>query len=201
MTIPPPKAKILATYYEKLTSLFWVSENHLFHAFAWYKYYSLCREYNRGMSAETRRTQASAVLLAALCIPSSSSSGTKDTGLSSGQGRDAIQSTVEDDIAKEKTARLATLLGFHTTEPSRDAILAEICTKNVMEDVPEYLRELYVVLEDTTDPLDMVERARILLDQLRAETGMNKSITTTTTDGETTPVTTEEEHPPSMLHH
>lgn len=192
MTIPPPKAKILATYYEKLTSLFWVSENHLFHAFAWYKYYSLCREYNRGMSAETRRTQASAVLLAALCIPSSSSSGTKDTGLSSGQGRDAIQSTVEDDIAKEKTARLATLLGFHTTEPSRDAILAEICTKNVMEDVPEYLRELYVVLEDTTDPLDMVERARILLDQLRAETGMNKS--TTTTDGETTPMT-EEEHP------
>lgn len=143
------------------------------------------------MSAETRRTQASAVLLAALCIPSSSSSGTKDAGLSSGQGRDAIQSTVEDDIAKEKTTRLATLLGFHTTEPNRDAILAEICTKNVMEDVPEYLRELYVVLEDTTDPLDMVERARTLLDQLRSETGIDKS---TTTDGETTPVT-EEEHP------
>ena len=68
VTIPPPKAKILATYYEKLTSLFWVSENHLFHAFAWYKYYSLCREYNRGMSAETHRTQASAVLLAAHCV-------------------------------------------------------------------------------------------------------------------------------------
>ncbi|KAL3823877.1 hypothetical protein ACHAXA_005459 [Cyclostephanos tholiformis] len=178
VTIPPPKAKILAAYYEKLTNLFWVSENHLFHAFAWYKYYSLCREYNRGMSPETRRTQASAVLLAALCIPPTSvgsKGGVGGHALGGGGGRDAIQSTVEDDIAKEKTARLATLLGFHTTEPSREAILAEIRARDVMEDVPEYLRELYVVLEDTTDPLDMVERARSLLDALRAETGMNKT--------------------------
>ncbi|KAL3787959.1 hypothetical protein ACHAW5_006982 [Stephanodiscus triporus] len=177
VSVPPPKAKILAAYYEKLTSLFWVSENHLFHAFAWYKYYSLCREYNRGMSPATRRTQASAVLLAALCIPPTSAGGGGHGGKSDahlGGGRDAIQSTVEDDIAKEKTARLATLLGFHTTEPSREAILAEIRARDVMEDVPEYLREMYVVLEDTTDPLDMVERARSLLDALRAETGMTK---------------------------
>ena len=188
VSIPPPKAKILAAYYEKLTNLFWVSENHLFHAFAWYKYYSLCREYNRGMSPETRRTQASAVLLAALCIPSTSAGGAKGDragGPAGGKGgRDAIQSTVEDDIAKEKTARLATLLGFHTTEPSREAILAEIRARDVMEDVPEYLRELHVVLEDTTDPLDMVERARSLLDALRAETGMAKKETAAAGEGE-----------------
>ena len=34
VNIPPPKAKIMAAYYEKLTNLFWVSENYLFHAFA-----------------------------------------------------------------------------------------------------------------------------------------------------------------------
>ena len=120
------------------------------------------------MSPEIKKMQASAVLLAALCIPSSSSSDKKSQPL----GRDAIQSTVEDDIAKEKMARMATLLGFHTTEPSREAILAEIRSRNIMEDVPEYLRELYVVLEDSTDPLDMVEKARTLLDTLRAETGV-----------------------------
>merc|ERR1719253_2488175 len=165
VNIPPPKAKIMAAYYEKLTNLFWVSENYLFHAFAWYKYYSLCKEYNRGMSAEMKRTQASAVLLAALCIPTHAA----ETG-TSGQslGRDAIQSTVEDDIAKEKMARMATLLGFHTNEPSREAILAEIRSRQVMEDVPDYIRELYVILEKGTDPLDMVERARTL----RAETGV-----------------------------
>ena len=107
----------MAAYNEKLTNLFWVSENYLFHAFAWYKYYSLCREYNRGMRPEMKEQQAIAVLLAALCIPTSE------------KGRDgggAIQSTVEDDIAKEKMARMATLLGFYTTEPSREAILGEI---------------------------------------------------------------------------
>lgn len=175
MNIPPPKAKILAAYYEKLTNLFWVSENYLFHAFAWYKYYSLCKEFNRGMSPEMKKMQASAVLLAALCIPATAEKGGRGSGGGNktlGQQRDAIQTTVEDDIAKEKMARLATLLGFHTTEPSREAILAEIRLRNIMEDVPDYLRELYVVLEDTTDPLDMVERARSLLDALHAETGV-----------------------------
>lgn len=171
VNIPPPKAKIMAAYYEKLTNLFWVSENYLFHAFAWYKYYSLCKEFNRGMSAEMKRMQASAVLLAALCIPTTNSE-KGGRGATKPLGRDAIQSTVEDDIAKEKMARMATLLGFHTTEPSRDAILAEIRSRNIVEDVPDYLRELYVILEDNTDPLDMVEKARSLLDTLRAETGV-----------------------------
>lgn len=167
VSIPPPKAKIMAAYYEKLTSLFWVSENYLFHAFAWYKYYSLCKEYNRGMSPEMKKMQASAVLLSALCIPTTTSEINK--GRNKSLGRDAIQSTVEDDIAKEKMARMATLLGFHTREPSREAILAEIRSRNIIDDVPEYLRDLYVILEDTTDPLDMVEKARPLLDTLRTE--------------------------------
>ena len=163
----------MAAYYEKLTNLFWVSENYLFHAFAWYKYYSLCKEYNRGMSDEMKTTQASAVLLATLCIPTTTSDNNK--GTSKSLGRDAIQSTVEDDIAKEKMARMAALLGFHTSEPSRDALLAEIRSRNIIEDVPDYLRDLYVILEDSTDPLDMVEKARPLLDSLRAESAASSS--------------------------
>ncbi|KAL3769679.1 hypothetical protein ACHAW5_010260 [Stephanodiscus triporus] len=94
-----------------------------------------------------------------------------------GGGRDAIQSTVEDNISKDETARLATILGFHTAEPSSEAILAEVCTRDVTEDVPDYPRELYVVLEDTIAiaPLDMVERTRTLLNALRVETGMMKA--------------------------
>ena len=173
VNIPPPKAKIMAAYYEKLTNLFWVSENYLFHAFAWYKYYSLCKEFNRSMSDEMKTMQASAVVLAALCIPTSISDINK--GASKSLGRDAIQSTVEDDIAKEKTARMATLLGFHTREPSREALLAEIRSRNIIDDVPEYLRDLYVILEDSTDPLDMVAKARPLLDTLRAESADSKA--------------------------
>eukprot|EP00562_Extubocellulus_spinifer_P024964 CAMPEP_0178669610 /NCGR_PEP_ID=MMETSP0698-20121128/32222_1 /TAXON_ID=265572 /ORGANISM="Extubocellulus spinifer, Strain CCMP396" /LENGTH=1051 /DNA_ID=CAMNT_0020313289 /DNA_START=109 /DNA_END=3265 /DNA_ORIENTATION=+ len=184
----PPKAKLMATYYEKLTTLFWVSENYLFHAFAWYKFYTLCREYNRGMTAEQKTLQASAVLLSALCIPPSK----QESAASAKDGQDgnaAIASTLADDIAKEKTARMATLLGFHTRNPTREALLSEIRAKRVMDDVPDYLRELYTLLEensnplilverelytlleDNSNPLILVERAAPLLERLRTEVG------------------------------
>lgn len=169
----PPKAKLMATYYEKLTSLFWVSENYLFHAFAWYKFYTLCKEYNRGMTAEQKSLQASAVLLSALCIPPS-----KQESASSKDGQDgtsAIASTLADDIAKEKTTRMATLLGFHTRNPTRESLLSEIRAKRVMDDVPEYLRELYTLLEDSSNPLVLVERAAPLLERLRTEAGVSSA--------------------------
>ena len=74
------------------------------------------------MSDDMKRMQASAVLLAALCIP--------PTPNNSGQGAESKQhgigSTIEDDIVKQKMARMATLLGFHTRNPTREALLAEI---------------------------------------------------------------------------
>ena len=163
-SVPPPKAKLMAAYYEKLTTLFWVSENYLFHAFAWYKYYSLCREYNRGMSEEMKQMQASAVLLATLCIPNYKSS-------TSSQQQHGITSTVEDDIMKEKMARMATLLGFHTRYPTREALLTEIRSKNLMDNVPPYLKELYLLLEENSDPLVMVDQAQPLLVKLQQEVG------------------------------
>jgi translation initiation factor 3 subunit A len=172
--IPPPKAKLMANYYEKLTTLFWVSENYLFHAFAWYKYYDLCREFNRGMSEETKRMQASAVLLAALCIPS-----TPNQAGAAMDKQHAIGSTFQDDLVKQKMGRMATLLDFNTRNPTREALLLEIKNKNILDQVPEYLRELYVVLENNADPLIMVEKARPLLEQLKAEVGA-----TTTTDSD-----------------
>ncbi|KAL3766602.1 hypothetical protein ACHAW5_002018 [Stephanodiscus triporus] len=89
--------------------------------------------------------------------------------------RDAIHSTVEDDISKEKIARLTTILGFHTTEHSSKGMLAKICARDVMEGVPKYLRALYTALEDTTDPLDMVQRARTFLNALCAKRGWRSS--------------------------
>ena len=172
--IPPPKPKLMAAYYEKLTTLFWVSENYLFHAFAWYKYYCLCKEFNRGMSDEMKRMQASAVLLAALCIPQLPNQSGKITNKQHG-----IASTVEEDIVKQKMSRMAVLLGFHTRNPTRESLLAEIRSKNILEHVPQYLRDLYLLLEATSDPLVMVETACPLLDFLNKEIGA-----TTSTDRE-----------------
>ena len=163
-----PKARIMAAYYEKLTTLFWVSENYLFHAFAWYKFYTLCKEHNRAMTEEVKVKQASAVLLSALCIPTLPN---KATTLKSDDGSSKITSTAQDDLAKEKTARMATLLGFHTRNPTREALLSELRAKNVLAKVPDYLRDLYRLLEENCNPLELVKRAKPLLDRLREEVG------------------------------
>mmetsp|Transcript_20202 Transcript_20202/g.43642 ORF Transcript_20202/g.43642 Transcript_20202/m.43642 type:complete len:1001 (+) Transcript_20202:70-3072(+) len=169
---PAPKAKLMASYYERLTTLFWVSQNHLFHAYAWFKYYALCKEYNRGMSDDTKRMLASAVLLAALCIPSIP----QESG-ASGEKSHGISSTAEDDIVKQKMARMATLLGFHTRNPTREALLTEIRSKDLLSQVPGYLRNLFYLLEESSDPLIIVERAKPLLEELKKEIG-----NTTTSD-------------------
>lgn len=157
----------MASYYEKLTTLFWVSENYLFHAFAWYKYYTLCKEHNKGLTDEVKSFQASAVLLSALCIPTLPDK----AAAQSDDGSVKIKATIQDDIAKEKTARMATLLGFHTRNPTREALLSEIRAKNVMADVPDYLRDLYMLFEHESNPLVIVEHAKPLLGRLREEVG------------------------------
>jgi translation initiation factor 3 subunit A len=50
-----PKAQLMAAYYEKLSRIFWVSENFLFHAYAWYKFYSLSVAQNKALTDEHRR--------------------------------------------------------------------------------------------------------------------------------------------------
>jgi len=188
---PPPKAKLMAKYYEKLTTLFWVSENYLFHAFAWYKYYTLCREFNRGMTADEKTFQASAVLLSALCIPNlPDSSLSPGSNGSSGKNENKIATSQKDEYTRKNSARMATLLGFHTRNPTRESLLSEIRSKNVMADVPSHLREFYKLLEETSNPLVLVEQAKPLLDKLRADAASKEQ--PKPTDEATTPAKTDD---------
>jgi translation initiation factor 3 subunit A len=162
---PPPKAKLMAKYYEQLIELFWVSENYLFHAFAWYKYYVLCKEYNKSMSDELKAQQASAVLLAALCIPS------LPTKSDDGSGSYSNDNRFMDSIMQEKMGRMATLLGFATRNPSRESLLEEINSQGIFSQVPSYLKDLYHLLEEGSDPLVVVEVGKPLLDQINQQAG------------------------------
>mmetsp|Transcript_7901 Transcript_7901/g.19412 ORF Transcript_7901/g.19412 Transcript_7901/m.19412 type:complete len:974 (-) Transcript_7901:154-3075(-) len=159
----PPKAKLMAKYYEQLIELFWVSENYLFHAFAWYKYYVLCKEYNKSMSEETKAQQASAVLLAALCIPSLPTK-SDDAGASSSVS--PSEGRFGESGMKEKMGRMATLLGFATSNPTRASLLEEINSQGIFKQVPDYLQQLYFLLEQGSDPLVLVESGKPLLEQI-----------------------------------
>lgn len=63
-----PKPSVLVVYYAKLTEIFWISESHLYHAYAWLKLFNLQKSYNKNLSQKDLQLIASSVLLAALSV-------------------------------------------------------------------------------------------------------------------------------------
>jgi translation initiation factor 3 subunit A len=101
------KPVMMANYYDKLTKIFLVSGNYLFHSAAWNKYYTLVKMQNKSLTEEENARMASFVLLSALAIPVIASSKTR-----------------EGDDTKSKHHRLAVLLGM-SRPPMRSGLLKE----------------------------------------------------------------------------
>lgn len=95
---------MMANYYEKLTKIFLMSGNALYHAAAWNRYYSTVTSIG-GKSPEDLGRLAAQVLVSALAVP---------VGLH----------TEEPDELKGKNARLTALLGL-TRTPTRSGLLKD----------------------------------------------------------------------------
>ena len=100
-----PRPAMMANYYEKLTKIFLMSGNALFHAAAWGRYYAIVSSIG-GKSEEEMSRLAGQVLVSALAVP---------------VGIPAADSTEE---LKGKNARLTALLGL-TRMPSRSGLLQD----------------------------------------------------------------------------
>ena len=163
----PPKAKLMAKYYERLTKIFWVSGNYLFHAYAWWRHAQLAKEsQKRPPPVEDQIQMACSVLLSALAIPDASDGAGDEVGL--GQSGDP------DDVDAEKMARMATLLGFRG-HPTRAALLAEIAADDELVDVfghdlPAHVRALHEALENTFAPRKLAGTVAPLLKELKEAT-------------------------------
>jgi translation initiation factor 3 subunit A len=100
-----PRPAMMANYYEKLTKIFLMSGNALFHAAAWGRYYAIVINIG-GKSEEELGRLAGQVLVSALAVP--------------------VGQHVED-IAEEgkgKNSRLTALLGLSKT-PTRTSLLKD----------------------------------------------------------------------------
>lgn len=137
-----PRPVLMATYYDKLSTLFWVSENYLFHAYALKHFYVISKMHNKRLGKEQLESMASCVLLAALSIPTYSSS--------------ADLNSTEFSVEKEKNLKMAALLGF-STETTRASLLAELGRVGLVNDVSPELKALYTLLEVDFHPLTMVK--------------------------------------------
>lgn len=154
-----PKASLMVVYYAKLTEIFWVSSTHLYHAYAWFKLFSLQKNFNKNLSQKDLQLIASSVILAALSVlPYDYTYGA---------------SHVELQNEKDRNSRMANLIGF-TLEPkpestevlSRSSLLSELVSKGVMTCVTQEVKDLYQLLEHEFLPLDLASKVQPLLSKI-----------------------------------
>lgn len=144
----PPRAQSMALYFERLTQIFWVSKNFLFHAYARFKFYTLSVAQNRALTAADKARLASQVLLSAMCVQL--------------EDANAADGALDVDLDTEKKMRIAALLRF-SVAPSRARLMADIASKGVVEAAEPGVRELFTMLERGFEPLGMARRAEALL--------------------------------------
>ncbi|KAF8874251.1 hypothetical protein CPB84DRAFT_1817913 [Gymnopilus junonius] len=131
-----PRPAMMANYYEKLTKIFLMSGNALYHAAAWSRYY-----------AEEMGRLAGQVLVSALAVP---------VGL--------VQAEDSEEL-KGKNARLTALLGL-TRMPTRSGLLKDALARDVLKLSPESVKSLYNILQVTFDPLTLCASVAPLLQTL-----------------------------------
>eukprot|EP00500_Bicosoecida_sp_ms1_P004962 CAMPEP_0203815338 /NCGR_PEP_ID=MMETSP0115-20131106/10252_1 /ASSEMBLY_ACC=CAM_ASM_000227 /TAXON_ID=33651 /ORGANISM="Bicosoecid sp, Strain ms1" /LENGTH=918 /DNA_ID=CAMNT_0050724235 /DNA_START=180 /DNA_END=2933 /DNA_ORIENTATION=+ len=151
----PPRAQSMALYFERLTQIFWVSKNFLFHAYARFKFYTLSVAQNRALSAADKARLASNVLLSALCVQL--------------EDANATDGALDMDLETDKKMRIAALLRF-SVAPSRAQLMSDIAAKGVVDAAEPGARELFRMLEKDFEPLGMARRAEALLRPLARST-------------------------------
>nr|CAD1832102.1 unnamed protein product [Ananas comosus var. bracteatus] len=151
-----PKPSMMVVYYAKLTEIFWVSDSHLYHAYAWLKLFGLQKSYNKNLSQKDLQLIASSVLLAAISVvPFDHKYGA---------------SHLELENQKERNLRMASLINF-SLEPkresrevlSRSSLLSDLITKGVMSCASQEVKDLYNLLENEFYPLDLASKVQPLL--------------------------------------
>ncbi|AQK90678.1 Eukaryotic translation initiation factor 3 subunit A [Zea mays] len=154
-----PKPSILVVYYAKLTEIFWVSDSHLYHAYAWLKLFNLQKNYNKNLSQKDLQLIASSVLLAALSVAPYD----KKYGASH----------LETENEKERNMRMANLVNFSLDSkrenremPSRASLLSELASKGVLSCASQEVRDLYNLLEHEFLPLDLASKVQPLLSKI-----------------------------------
>jgi translation initiation factor 3 subunit A len=171
-----PKNSMMATYFERLTRIFLVSENYLFHAAAWSRYYNLLNISSRAVAAGASKKDnptnitdadlskaATFVLLSALSIPV----------ISTSRSRGALLDV--DTARKDKNARLTNLLGMNTP-PSRAILFKDALNKDILHRARPEIRNLYNILETDFHPKSICEKVSPILSQIGADEELRKYV-------------------------
>ncbi|KAF3922010.1 hypothetical protein ABW20_dc0105482 [Dactylellina cionopaga] len=173
----PAKPVMMANYYEKLTRIFRTSDNHLFHAAAWNRYYNLLRSSAAAVQAgsvtkkdhpvtnETEFARVSSfVILSALSIPV----------ISTARSRGGL-TDVEEANKRTRSSRLTNLLGL-ANAPTRAGLFKDIIARGLLKRARPEIRELYAILEVDFHPLSICKKITPILTQIGNDEEMRKYV-------------------------
>lgn len=167
----PAKNNMMASYFKHLTEIFLRSENYLFHAAAWSRYYNLLRQSAAAVAAGQSKKDnppvteadivntASFVLLSALSIPV----------ISTTRSRGALVDV--DEARKNKNSRLTNLLGM-SQAPTRAILFKDALSKGLLKRARPEIRDLYNILEVDFHPLSICQKISPILEQIGADEAM-----------------------------
>ena len=172
----PAKNVMMANYYEKLTKIFLVSDNFLFHAAAYNRYYNLLRQSaiavqsgqgvkrdNPAVTEDALTRYASFVVLSALAIPV----------ISTSRSRGALVDM--DEARKNKNTRLTNLLSMPSA-PTRAILIKDILSKGLLKRARPEIRDLYNILEVDFHPLSICKKISPILEKIGQDTEMERYV-------------------------
>ncbi|KDQ07801.1 hypothetical protein BOTBODRAFT_38482 [Botryobasidium botryosum FD-172 SS1] len=144
-----PRPAMMANYYEKLSKIFLMSGNALYHAAALSQYYEIVRA-TGGKSEEELSKLAGLVLVSAIAVP--------------------ITADAEDaaEEGKSKNARLSALLSY-AKMPTRSGLLHDALARNTLKLCPEKIRTLHKILQLSFPPLTICSAIAPIFDELAAD--------------------------------
>lgn len=158
-----PKPVMMANYYENLARIFAVSDNGLFHAAAWNKFFNLYSQSPNATDDELSH-YASILVLLTLLIP---------------QRNLGVNETVVDDH-RAKNAKLLSLLNLSHV-PTRDSLLKLIVSRQILSFVDPCVKQLFDVLsENSFHPLTIKKEIAALFQQIEKDSDYKHYIKTLT---------------------
>ncbi|EQC27359.1 hypothetical protein SDRG_14801 [Saprolegnia diclina VS20] len=159
-----PKPTLMATFYHKLAEVFYISNNHVYHAYAWFKYYTLIQR-ERLTPIMELPLLASKVVLASLSIPVQAN----NVALLENADNAAV-------LLEEKDEHMAALLGFtQLAPPTRQQLLDDMAALHIVDAAYPSVRALYQTLERSPiDPLAVAAAVAPHVASLKADAGLAK---------------------------
>ncbi|KAJ3966039.1 hypothetical protein EV361DRAFT_602426 [Lentinula raphanica] len=153
------KSTMIANYYEKLSQVFLMSGNALYHAAAWAKYYELLTVGSEHtLKHDQRSILAGKVVVSALAVP-----------ITAGGANEVHPRLSALLNLPEPSSHSSLSISTSSTAPTRTSLLASLLSSDILPLAPKTVQDLYRALQVEFDPLGLAENVRPLLRELAGE--------------------------------